>query len=256
MFYCSLFQDGTEIQAFVAECDKQIVGVAVLRREEDIEYIRSHYNVEDFIYFNHHSRSEHGHLHHYALNPIFKHYSKHFLKELLRLGHKTCLYYPLYPAYTDKEVSIVILDYDERGFKNNSIQERCNELQFFFPLSFVQWEATVCTQAREKISLYSWPWHCFLQTLAKHTLVAALQEMVPVRARRQIQYPLQDLKGNAPSERVLQYKEQTYALNHINRKLTLEPKVRQKKLYIWCLIVVRNGIRIKTFVMDNTFVLH
>ena len=72
--------DGTEIQAFVAQCNEQVVGVSIVRREEDIEYIRAHYNIEDFIYYNHHRREEHGHLHHYALNPIFKHYSKHFLK--------------------------------------------------------------------------------------------------------------------------------------------------------------------------------
>ena len=48
--------------------------------------------------------------------------------------------------------------------------------------------------------------------------------MVPVRARRQIAYPLDNLGGNAPSERVLKPAE-SYALNHINRKLTLEPKV-------------------------------
>lgn len=48
--------------------------------KQDIEYIRSHYNIEDFIYFNHHRREEHGHLHHYALNPIFKLFSKVFLK--------------------------------------------------------------------------------------------------------------------------------------------------------------------------------
>ena len=47
---------------------------------QDIEYIRSHYNIEDFIYYNHHRRQDHGHLHHYALNPIFSHLSKHFLK--------------------------------------------------------------------------------------------------------------------------------------------------------------------------------
>lgn len=47
---------------------------------QDIEYIRSHYNIEDFIYYNHHGRNEHGHLHHFALNPVFRHYTKQFLK--------------------------------------------------------------------------------------------------------------------------------------------------------------------------------
>ncbi|KAK3093002.1 hypothetical protein FSP39_009876 [Pinctada imbricata] len=155
-------EDGTEIQAFVAECMGQIVGVAIIRREEDIEYIRSHYNIEDFIYYNHHKREEHGHLHHFALNPIFKHLSKYFIKEIFRLGHKTCLYYPLYPAYVSKETST---------------------------------------------------------HLSGH-----LNDMVPVRARRQIVYPLDKLGINAPSNRVLKEKE-PYALNHINRKLVVEPKV-------------------------------
>ncbi|GFR98697.1 cilia- and flagella-associated protein 61-like [Elysia marginata] len=93
----------TAIQAFLAECQNQVVGIAVVRNEEEIEFIRSHYNIEDFIYFNHHSRDEHGHLHHFVLNPVFSHLTKHFFKEILRLAHKTCLYYPLYPPYTPKE---------------------------------------------------------------------------------------------------------------------------------------------------------
>ncbi|XP_048259860.1 cilia- and flagella-associated protein 61-like isoform X2 [Haliotis rufescens] len=157
-------ESGTEIQAFVAESQDQIVGVAIVRREEDIEYIRSHYNIEDFIYYNHHRRQDHAHLHHFALNPIFNHLSKHFLKEVLRLGHKTCLYYPLYPPYTKKEI------------------------------------------------------------VDKHSLVGCLNNLVPVHARRQIVYPLTELESNAPSQRVLKHQE-PYALNHINRKLTLEPKV-------------------------------
>ncbi|OWF50418.1 cilia- and flagella-associated protein 61-like isoform X2 [Mizuhopecten yessoensis] len=157
-------EDGMEIQAFVAECQGQIVGTAVIRKEEDIEYIRSHYNIEDFIYFNHHRREEHGHLHHFALNPIFSHLSKHFIKEILRQGHKTCLYYPLYPPYTDKQI------------------------------------------------------------VEKHSLVCCLNDMVPVRSRRQIIYPVEKLGVNAPSERVLADRD-AYALNHINRKLVMEPKV-------------------------------
>ena len=54
--------------------------------------------------------------------------------------------------------------------------------------------------------------------------------MVPIRARRQICYPVEDLGSNRPSDRVLQ-KQPPYALNHINRKLTFEPKVN-KMLYL------------------------
>ncbi|XP_053103219.1 cilia- and flagella-associated protein 61 isoform X4 [Hemicordylus capensis] len=89
--------DGTPVQAFVAEVLNQIVGISIIRNEMDIEYIRSHYNIEDFIYFSHYQKEEHGHLYHFALNPIFHHYAKHFMKEILRLADKSCLYYPIYP---------------------------------------------------------------------------------------------------------------------------------------------------------------
>ncbi|XP_058034308.1 cilia- and flagella-associated protein 61 [Ahaetulla prasina] len=88
--------DGTPVQAFVAEVLNQIVGISVIRNEMDIEYIRSHYNIEDFIYFSHYQQEEHGHLYHFSLNPIFHHYAKHFMKEILRLAYKSCLYYPIH----------------------------------------------------------------------------------------------------------------------------------------------------------------
>uniref|UniRef100_A0A8C3SF26 Cilia and flagella associated protein 61 n=1 Tax=Chelydra serpentina TaxID=8475 RepID=A0A8C3SF26_CHESE len=133
---------------------------------QDIEYIRSHYNIEDFIYFNHHQQEEHGHLYHFALNPIFHHYTKYFLKEILRLAYKSCLYYPIYPQSVDGK----------------------------------------------------------FQNPYAHSLTSALHYMVPVRPRRQIVYPLEKLGINAPSKQVS--KDQlSYALNHINRKLMLEPKV-------------------------------
>ncbi|XP_053829912.1 cilia- and flagella-associated protein 61 isoform X3 [Vidua macroura] len=93
--------DGVPVQAFVAEVLDQIVGVSVTRDEMDIEYIQSHYNIEDFIHFNHHQQEEHGHLCHFVLNPVFHHYTKYFLKEILRLGHKSSLYYPIYPEYVE-----------------------------------------------------------------------------------------------------------------------------------------------------------
>ncbi|BFZ07341.1 hypothetical protein BsWGS_10380 [Bradybaena similaris] len=156
--------DGVEIQAFVAECQTQVVGIAILRTEEDIEYIRSHYNIEEFIYYNHHHREDHGHLHHLVLNPVFNHLTKHFIKEVLRLAHKTCLYYPLYPPYTSREI------------------------------------------------------------LGNHSLITGLNVLVPVRDRRQIDYSVKELGINAPSDRILKTCF-PYALNHINKKLVLEPKV-------------------------------
>ncbi|NXJ98620.1 CFA61 protein, partial [Corythaixoides concolor] len=158
--------DGVPVQAFVAEVLDQIVGVSVIRDEMDIEYIRSHYNIEDFIHFNHYQQEEHGHLYHFVLNPIFHHYTKHFLKEILRLAHKSSLYYPIYPQYVE-----------------GKFQNPC-----------------------------------------AHSLTSALHYMVPVRPRRQIVYPLEELGINAPSEQVS--KDQLrYSLNHINRKLVLESKV-------------------------------
>uniref|UniRef100_Q8NHU2-4 Isoform 4 of Cilia- and flagella-associated protein 61 n=1 Tax=Homo sapiens TaxID=9606 RepID=Q8NHU2-4 len=158
--------DGTLLQAFVAEVAEQIVGIAVIRNEMDIEYIRSHYNIEDFIYFSHHQREEHGHMHHFALNPIFRHYTKFFLKEILRLGFKSCLYYRVYP--------------------------KSREGKFQNPYA--------------------------------HSLTSALHYLVPVRPRRQIVYPLEKLGINAPSKAVSK-DPMSYALNHTNRKLTLEPKI-------------------------------
>ncbi|NXQ57991.1 CFA61 protein, partial [Anthoscopus minutus] len=158
--------DGMPVQAFVAEVLDQIVGVSVTRDEMDIEYIRSHYHIEDFIHFNQHQQEEHGHLCHFVLNPAFHRYTKYFLKEILRLGHKSSLYYPIYPEYVEGE-----------------FQRPC-----------------------------------------AHSLTSALHYMAPVRPRRQIVYPLQELGVNAPSEQVSE-DQLKYSLNHTNRKLVLESKV-------------------------------
>ncbi|KAK3516329.1 hypothetical protein QTP70_009382 [Hemibagrus guttatus] len=152
------------IQAFVAQVEGQIIGVLVIKDEQDIEYIRANYDIENFVYFSQHQREEHGRLCQFTLNPIFQHYAKHFLKEALRLTYKSCLYYCIYPSYhSDK---------------------------------------SVCA----------------------HSLTAVLSSMVPVHPRCQIIYPLEELGFNAPSS-VITTEQVPYALNHINRKLTMENKV-------------------------------
>ena len=58
---------------------------------------------------------------------------------------------------------------------------------------------------------------------SSHSLTMALGEMVPVYPRRQVIYP-HGLGVNAPSQEIVETKPNA-TLYHINRKLSLEPKV-------------------------------
>ncbi len=166
--------NGLNVEAYVAEVMGRIVGIAIIRPEEDIEYLRSEFNIEDFILYSQHKREEHGHIHHFALIPIFSFLTKYFIREIMRKSEKTCMYYPIYPEYAPLDVS------------------------------------------------------------EKYSLITALNFMVPVHRRSQIQYNQKKLGVNMPSDRVLKPKYNyflPFSLNHINRKLLLEAKVRISTFY-------------------------
>nr|XP_055041583.1 cilia- and flagella-associated protein 61 isoform X2 [Misgurnus anguillicaudatus] len=97
--------DGTALQAFVCQVESQVVGLIIIRDEEDIEFIRAHFDIERFMYFNHHQREDHGRLCHFILNPIYQPHARHFFKEVLRLSHKSCLYYSIYPAQNRHKIT-------------------------------------------------------------------------------------------------------------------------------------------------------
>jgi len=162
-------EDGTPLYGIVMECGGQIIGIAIIRAEMDTEYLRSHYGLEDFIYFTQHAPREHGHLYHCAVSATFTNFTKFFLRECLRLCEMSCLYYNVYDNETPQD--------------------------------------------------------------KPQTTVEALHHLVQIRPRRQIKYPVELLKGsppatynNVPVEGVLK-KLPPFALFHINRKLTLEPKM-------------------------------
>ncbi|CAL8312281.1 unnamed protein product [Lota lota] len=106
--------EGSPVEAFVAQVEGQVVGVLILRDEEDVEFVRAHYNMESFIYFSQHSYQEHGRLCHLTLLPLFHRHAQHFLRDVLRLAHKTCLYlrayHPLHHAHKTVHAESCVLD--------------------------------------------------------------------------------------------------------------------------------------------------
>ncbi|CAH8493747.1 unnamed protein product [Schistosoma mattheei] len=95
-------EDGTIIFSYVAIALGKLVGVAILRDEHHIEWLRAHYNIEDFIYFTHHARNEHVSLYHFLLAANFQSRTELFLREILRLSKKTCIYYRVLPPYAEE----------------------------------------------------------------------------------------------------------------------------------------------------------
>ncbi|RVE56093.1 hypothetical protein OJAV_G00232720 [Oryzias javanicus] len=99
--------DAGMLQAFVAQMDAQIVGILIIKDEQDIDYLRSHYNIENFINFSQHRPEEHAQIRHFVLRPLLRPLSMPFFKEVLRLAHKSCLYYRTYPRHHGHQVSCV-----------------------------------------------------------------------------------------------------------------------------------------------------
>lgn len=60
---------------------------------QDVEFLRARYNIENFIYFSHHSYEEHAQIRHLVLSACFQRCSPHLLKEALRLARRSCLYH-------------------------------------------------------------------------------------------------------------------------------------------------------------------
>uniref|UniRef100_A0A3B3ZT15 Uncharacterized protein n=1 Tax=Periophthalmus magnuspinnatus TaxID=409849 RepID=A0A3B3ZT15_9GOBI len=149
-------------QFYLTETDQ--VRAAVLKRfmSQEVEFLRAHYNIENFIYFSHHSYQEHAALLHFVLRSTVRHCCHLLFREVLRLSHKSCLYHREYPP--------------------NSPTSCINPLDFL------------------------------------------LDRAVPVKPRPQMDYPLEELGINAPSNQITD-PQAPFALLLISRKLTLEQKV-------------------------------
>lgn len=74
------------------------VGVAILKEEEDVEYLKTHYELSNWFNERHHKTGSYGVIEHLILTPIFQKRSRFFLKELHRLSDFSVLFYRLAPT--------------------------------------------------------------------------------------------------------------------------------------------------------------
>uniref|UniRef100_A0AAV2K6V0 Cilia- and flagella-associated protein 61 N-terminal domain-containing protein n=1 Tax=Knipowitschia caucasica TaxID=637954 RepID=A0AAV2K6V0_KNICA len=159
-------QDCVGVQSFVVQVGPQVLGVVVIRDEQEVEFLRAHYSLEDFIYFSLHSYHQHAALRHFVLHWSQRHCRQLVFREVLRLSTRTCLYYRVYPR--DVHMSC------------------CVDLDLLLDCA------------------------------------------VPVRPRPQIDFPLEELGQNAPSNLITDPQgggQTPFSLFLVSRKLTLEQKV-------------------------------
>ncbi|XP_043191532.1 cilia- and flagella-associated protein 61-like isoform X1 [Amphibalanus amphitrite] len=92
-----MFLSGTaHSSVLVVRCQDQVVGVIVLKPEMEVEYLRSHFEIEEYVTCEHHDNGF-GHLYHMVLNPIFRRFARVVLGEVMRLTGLSVLLYPLFP---------------------------------------------------------------------------------------------------------------------------------------------------------------
>lgn len=72
-----------------------------------IEWLRAHYDIEQYIHFEHHARTEHASLCHFVLAASYSCKRNLFLRETMRQSNKTCLYYRIVPPYASNSASCV-----------------------------------------------------------------------------------------------------------------------------------------------------
>lgn len=72
-----IFENGVEkgsflkLHGYVVTVSEQVVGLAVLRDEEDIEYLRGNFDIEKFLHWDSYYRHEHGRIRAFSIIPHF-----------------------------------------------------------------------------------------------------------------------------------------------------------------------------------------
>ncbi|XP_055355516.1 uncharacterized protein LOC129600896 isoform X2 [Paramacrobiotus metropolitanus] len=87
----------------VFRVDGCIIGFAVYFLETDMEYLVAHYALEDLMFVPVHSDTGFCRILHFIINPLFNHFNRYILKELMRSSGATCFFYKFYPVKSQAE---------------------------------------------------------------------------------------------------------------------------------------------------------
>lgn len=97
-----------KMNCYVAEVknyeNTPMIGLAIVSTDPEVLKYSVNYDIEKHTYFAAHDvTSDHGYVHHMIINPLFQRHSKLFLKEVMRLDNKQCLFHRVYPDYVKNE---------------------------------------------------------------------------------------------------------------------------------------------------------
>ena len=86
--------------SFCARIENQVIATFMISKDVNLDYYISHFHIQDQILLTEHERKGHSRMVYSVINPIFEKSSRFFLKEVLRLSGKTCLYFEVQKATT------------------------------------------------------------------------------------------------------------------------------------------------------------
>ncbi|MCQ2817206.1 MAG: DUF4821 domain-containing protein, partial [archaeon] len=90
-------KEESKFMCVVAKINDHIIGICLLSKEANIDYYDSHFSIRDYINIDKISKYFHSRIVFFASHRNFAQYNKIFLKEILRLVNKICLYYEISP---------------------------------------------------------------------------------------------------------------------------------------------------------------
>ncbi|XP_077266677.1 cilia- and flagella-associated protein 61-like isoform X5 [Temnothorax americanus] len=84
-----------DLTCFVFESNDTMLGLAILCAERQVNFVTSHYHVEDYVSVQSIPQDDYGRLLHFVLMPIFSAYHRFFVREIARLSELTVIFYRL-----------------------------------------------------------------------------------------------------------------------------------------------------------------